>query len=320
MVRIANLLGGIGKSAVRLGPLDAVFAVGDYAQGKAEGEDDIRAATGAAGSAAGGWGGALAGAAVGQALIPIPLVGAGIGAIAGGIGGSFLGGYGADRVDQIARGNQGANREEQTPEDYTARNAVGGAAALGAGAYGLKKLGDNDMMGGYNPAKARGYEMGQQVRQGFGTAVDAAGNVLRRVPIKQIGAAGLALGAGALANEAMGNPLGGAIDAVTMGATNLRPDMDTSSSLSGRDPSIPDPYERQVRQSGFANQRDFLDYQNQLGQQNAQIAYDRKFDYDDYMGRMKINADQASELLRSYDAGMQNATQAAQVVLGTKWI
>jgi hypothetical protein len=39
-----------------------------------------------------------------------------------------------------------------------------------------------------------------------------------------VGGVGTALGAGMIANNMMGNPVGGAIDAATFGATNFRPD------------------------------------------------------------------------------------------------
>lgn len=315
MSRVASLIGNIGKSGMRLGPLDAVFAGVDYAGGKADGEDDIRAAAGAAGSVAGGWGGAMGGAAAGAALgsvVPVvgTAIGAGIGAIAGGMGGSFLGGWGADRADQVVRGNQGASTLEKQSysESEQDRNSdVVEAAALGGAALGAYKLGGKAMMGGYNPVRAAGYNVG-----------DAAGKFVRNPYVK---AAGI-IGAGTIANNMIGNPIGQGIDAVTGAMTGNRGTnlVSDNPSMSGRNTDIPDPYEKLVRQTGFANQRDAMDYQNQMGQQNAQLAYDRKFDYDDYMTRVKINADQASQLINSYNAGMQNATQAAAQVLNTRWI
>lgn len=283
MSRVASVLGSIGRSATRLGPLDLAFAGMDYAQGKQDGEDDIRAAAGAAGSTAGGWGGALAGAAAGAALGP---VGMGLGAIAGGMGGSFLGGWGADRADEFVRGDQDRNSD-----------LVGPAALAGAG-LGTYKLGKAMNFNNYDEM----YSLGRGIRR----AAPAAGII----------------GAGVVANNMMGNPIGQGIDmatgAMTGGrGTNFAPD---TRSMAGRDTDIPDPYERLVRQTGFANQREAMDYQNQMGQQNAQLAYDRKFDYDDYMTRVKINADQASQLINSYNAGMQNATQAAASILNTRWI
>ena len=93
----------------------------DYARGKAEGEDDVRAAAGAVGSTLGGWAttaaatkaGAAAGAAIGTAIAPVAgtTIGGAIGGLAGfGAGlvtqglGSFAGGWTADRLDETVRG------------------------------------------------------------------------------------------------------------------------------------------------------------------------------------------------------------------------
>lgn len=97
------MLGRIARSATRLGPLDAVFAGLDYAEGKTQGEDDIRALAGATGSTLGGWGGAVAGGTAGTAILPG--VGTVAGAILGGMAGSTVGGYAADRVDETLRPN-----------------------------------------------------------------------------------------------------------------------------------------------------------------------------------------------------------------------
>jgi hypothetical protein len=106
MGRFAFLGKGLSRGLPILG------AVGDYADGKAQGEDEIRAGVGAAGSGLGGWGGAAAGAGIGQALIPIPGVGAAIGGIVGGIAGTFAGGWGADRADDLVRGNNNKQNKE----------------------------------------------------------------------------------------------------------------------------------------------------------------------------------------------------------------
>lgn len=96
----------------------------DYLQGKAEGEDDTRALTGAIGSTLGGFaGGTAASVGFGKTLQAIKggasaggsygklfgtkgrIAGALIGGL-GGMAGAFLGGYGADRVDDFIRGVQ----------------------------------------------------------------------------------------------------------------------------------------------------------------------------------------------------------------------
>jgi len=105
MGRIAgSLTGSIGNVA---------FGAFDYASGKAEGEDDIRALAGATGNTVGGWaggaGGAAAGAALGTMLLPGigTAIGGVIGGLAGGIGGSTAGGWAGDRADELVRGNGG---------------------------------------------------------------------------------------------------------------------------------------------------------------------------------------------------------------------
>lgn len=94
----------------------------DYLQGKAEGEDDERALTGAIGSTLGGFGGgAIASTQFGKAVQAFKgganaggsygklfgtkgrIAGALIGGL-GGMAGSFLGGYAADRIDDAVRG------------------------------------------------------------------------------------------------------------------------------------------------------------------------------------------------------------------------
>lgn len=102
----------LGKGLSR--GLPVIGAVGDYAEGKSQGEDDIRAGVGAAGSALGGWKGAAAGAVAGQLAIPIPIVGGAVGAVAGGIAGAAAGGWGADRVDDLIRGKQNKEKEMAT--------------------------------------------------------------------------------------------------------------------------------------------------------------------------------------------------------------
>ena len=103
-------------------PINLALGGIDYLQGKAEGEDDARALTGAIGSTLGGFaagsaaatqfgkglqafkGGAAAGGSYGKLFgTRGRIAGALIGGLAG-MGGSFLGGYTADRIDDAVRG------------------------------------------------------------------------------------------------------------------------------------------------------------------------------------------------------------------------
>lgn len=87
-----------------IGILNAVFAGLDFATGLQEGESIGKAAAGAGGSLAG----SLLGGAIGQALIPIP----GLGFVVGSAAGGFLGGWGADRITEIATGGKGGVSEK----------------------------------------------------------------------------------------------------------------------------------------------------------------------------------------------------------------
>jgi hypothetical protein len=103
----------IGKLAGKAVPV--IGGVLDYAAGKAEGEDDIRALAGATGSAAGTWGGAAAGAAAGAAIgsvVPVvgTVIGGAVGGILGGMGGGSAGGWVADRIDDAVRGKPQGDR------------------------------------------------------------------------------------------------------------------------------------------------------------------------------------------------------------------
>lgn len=290
-------LGWLGRSVTSLGPLDALGAGMDYVQGKEEGEDDVRAIAGAAGSTAGGWGGAMAGAALGTAAIPIPVVGTAVGAIAGSMLGGFAGGWGADRADELIRGKKGNTNDLGD----VAKGAAGVGLLAAGGAYGLNK-GKKSM--GFIPSQA--WQMGRS--------------------LQRPAAIGGALVAGTVANNMMGNPIGGAIDATTGmltggRGTDLKPnEIQGPATISGRSAAVRDPYEDLVRVRGFANEREALEFQNYLGQQNQQLAYDRKFAYDDYMNQQKINSDQALQMINSYNQGMNNATNAANVILNAKWI
>lgn len=87
-----------------IGILNAVFAGVDFATGLQEGESVGKAAAGAGGALAG----SLLGGAIGQALIPIP----GLGFVIGSAAGGFLGGWGADRITEVATGGKGGVSEK----------------------------------------------------------------------------------------------------------------------------------------------------------------------------------------------------------------
>lgn len=121
------------------GPVgNLAFGAFDYASGKAEGEDDIRALAGATGNTAGGWAGGAAGATKG-ALLGTLLLGPGIGTalggtaggIAGGILGSTAGGWLADRGDDLIRGDKG--KPISTEQSQLAAYGQGMASGLRSG-------------------------------------------------------------------------------------------------------------------------------------------------------------------------------------------
>lgn len=382
-------LGWLGKSVTSLGPMDALGAGFDYAQGKEEGEDDVRAIAGAAGSTAGGWGGAMAGAALGTAAIPIPVVGTAVGAIAGSMLGGFAGGWGADRADELIRGKKGNTNDLGD----VAKSAAGVGLLAAGGAYGLNKgknmssieemlqyealqnsmaspqnstrpmqiKGPDGNMYWVDPANktgmppkimspdaSSGWTPGRSANPYSGTypnpseavgskmtysptvasGAEAAGMGARRVAssLKWPALIGGTLVAGTVANNMMGNPIGGAIDATTGmltggRGTDLKPNqINGPPTMAGRSAAVRDPYEDLVRVRGFANEREALEFQHQLGQQALQTQYDRKFAYDDYMNQQKINSDQALNMIDSYNKGMSNATMAANAILNAKWI
>jgi hypothetical protein len=116
---------GFGKLAGRAAPV--LFAGLDYATGKAEGEDDIRALAGAGGALVGGMKGAATGAALGSVAGPVGTI---VGGLIGGAAGSFAGGWGADRIDDVVRGRP--KTDTDTAPD-TRLGMMGGAVSGLAG-------------------------------------------------------------------------------------------------------------------------------------------------------------------------------------------
>ncbi len=136
LATVAKTAGTVGKVA-KFG-LPVVGGLIDAGIGLAEGEDPIRAVAGAAGSTAGGaagaWAGAGTGAAIGAPLAPFTfgassVLGAAVGGVVGAVGGSMLGGWGADRVNQMIRGQQPIDvKRQQQAANQAAPTAPGSAA------------------------------------------------------------------------------------------------------------------------------------------------------------------------------------------------
>lgn len=303
MGRFAKGLEYLGKSAVSAGPLDAVFAGFDYADGKAQGEDDIRAGLGAGGAAAGGIGGAMAGAAIGQMAIPIPGVGAAVGAIAGGMMGGFGGGWGADRVDEAVRGNRGAAESERNNERNALTTTAVGAGALGAAGFGISNSKNMNLDDLRYQAKLAGYAGPKQVAstlagnagrgamQHGGQAMRGAGQAIRNAPrpVKMAGAAGAALAGTAMLNGMAGNPIGRAVDSITGQATDFdgsqgRPDYQSDANAmpwQTRDTGLADPRVMQQEVGGREdyvydrNRRDAIDFANMAHQKRMEFDRDK---------------------------------------------
>lgn len=357
MGRFAKGLEYLGKSAVSAGPLDAVFAGFDYADGKAQGEDNIRAGLGAGGAAAGGIGGAMAGAALGQAAIPIPGVGAAIGAIGFGMLGGFGGGWGADRVDEAVRGNQGAAEAERNNDRNLATTAATGAGALAAGhklSEGGKKLvnpleqarayGSNFSLA--HPTVAGAFKSG--VRR-TGNAMQGASQAARNLPgpAKLLGAAALAGGATLAGNQMAGNPIGRAVDTITGQNT----DFDGSQDPNGyRSDANAMPWQDQSRafldprqamnevagreDSRYIQQRDdAINFANMAHQKRMEyerdkdqrghfygMAKDRQtLDANREISFAGLQSDQAKARLDAFANAGQNASQQLATILNTRF-
>lgn len=183
--------------------LPGVGAVMDYAGGKAQGEDDIRAGAGAIGSGLGGWGGAVKGAAIGTMIAPG--IGTAIGGIGGGIAGSLAGGWAADRLDETVRGkpaqaNTGVKnnmsnvvqtqdgRLAEVDDDGNFLSWVVPATALGIAGDGLYRVGreaatnfdwEKTALDMANPSGAGRFNNTAAAQQTLGNARQIAGQGLR---------------------------------------------------------------------------------------------------------------------------------------------
>lgn len=237
MGRITDIANGIRHSGVRLGPLDVVFAGLDYKQGKDEGEDDFRAAGGAGASTIGGWGGAVAGGTAGAAIGSVvpglgTAIGGAVGAVVGSMGGGFGGGWLFDRADETVRGKSHApstfNQSTSSRSDSGSNALAPLAIAGGAGVAGYQLLKGKGIKNMWNPIKefqiarqmgAKPLEAALDVAgQSSKYFVDATGKVIAH-PATKVGAG---LGVGIVANNIAGNPLGGTIDYLSGGSTNLK--------------------------------------------------------------------------------------------------
>lgn len=232
MSRIANIFNGIRNSGARLGPLDAAFGYLDYQQGKGEGEDDFRAAGGAAASTLGGWGGALAGGATGAALGSVvpgvgTLIGGAVGTVVGGMGGGFGGGWAFDRADEAVRGNSERSSDRSlTQQNNLSGPLAAGSVLAGSGIAAAQLLKGKKPM--FNPiseykmlrgmGSSRWDSLTDVAGRGGQYLVDSSGKIVAH-PAAKIGAG---VGAGVIANSMLGNPVGGAVDYATGGATDFK--------------------------------------------------------------------------------------------------
>lgn len=266
---IRNTFQGLGKSAKTAGPLDLVFSYLDYEAGKAEGEDDIRAAAGAGGSGAGG----IIGGVIGSKLGPL-------GAIAGNYIGSNVGGWLGDRADELFRGNTGSSENKsirdanmssfsmgldpayRQEDQYTAGDFVSQASNVGLGAmtaYGLGK-------GAYN------------TRQSINTALQGGvdprvfnprttGKIFRQAMPRGTATAAVLLGGKLLDDALLGGAvqrgIGGVADAVT---GNF---FDFDGRGDGRSPQERNMMNQEERQRGLAEQRNAMRTQNNASLQNS---------------------------------------------------
>lgn len=351
MSRIAGLANTIRNSGARLGPLDAVFAFSDYANGKQEGEDDIRAGVGATGSTLGGWGGALAGGQAGATLGafggPVGIaVGGALGAIAGGTIGGFAGGWGADRVDETIRGKQGNKQmkyydsnynligEDNNPEPnqtdlfgLAATGAVGTAGAMTA--RNAFKYGTNPM-GVFNAATNMGLSNGQALKVTGGSLVDDLVRAGSRLPgWGKVLAAG---GAAYLGNKAMGNPAGKLSDTITNQATNFDNDPenarkqqqlrqmknDAEMQRNQRQMNTPtleqlnsDPYQQLVDQRGEKMLRQQQDNEDKIFKRDRKAALEQS--------RYSLSAQNSRDLMAAWSDSARNVNAAMQTISNARF-
>lgn len=331
----------LGRSATRLGPLDLLGGYLDYAGGKQEGEDNVRAAAGAAGSTAGGWGGALAGAAAGSAILPG--IGTAVGAIAGATAGGSLGGWGADRVDEVVRGNRNkgekkmANFYDRYYDEQNDSFDLGDGAMLIPTAYGgyelvkgIKRAGIPAVTNPFSEmAAARQLGMSgvdiakegmQATARAGGDVLSQAGKVIRNVPV--LGK--LALGAAAAkvaddtfnegrAGRALAKFPGQFIDSASAQATNLDNDpVNQQKKIAQQQNAITlnsiqnDPNLQYMRQLELDNQNTLQRRQDQVWERDKNEAWRASV--------ASFKAQQAKDLLNAYSRdipmGVANSIQA----------
>lgn len=342
MGRIAGIAEGIRRSGVRLGPLDAVFGGLDYVDGKASGEDDIRAGAGAVGSTLGGWGGAASGAALGATIgSVVPFVGTAIGgavgAIAGGSAGGFAGGYGADRLDEIIRGNKkmqqfydrnGNPVVQKDDGSWGVPDIIAGGLGLGAAGVAGKQIASNftNPQSIYNTARMRyGATPRQATQAAIGNVGADAMRGLRSMPMGAKIAGGAALAYGA--NKILGNPVGGVADAMTgnnfdfdskgrpptQGTANYQRDQrEANQAFSIPNYDMPNSPERQgqlaAERENYVNQRNW----------GQKLAFEREGD-ERLLRRnaMDYRAKQASDLVNAYANLIPNSVANQMQALGS---
>lgn len=331
------------------GPIaNTAFGVLDYADGKAQGEDDIRAAAGAIGSTVGGIGGVAAGAATGAAIgSVIPGAGTAIGGLVGGaigLGSTLIGGYlgnqvggwAADRTDELIRGNKGVKNSnmatfnqgmqpynyKQAQEEKNNQWGILDGVAIGAGVYGTASASNTAHRTFSNPQ-----QIYNTARQTFGTTPNQAA----RVAVSNVGADVMrtvrnmpkggkyALAGAALygANKILGNPVGGIADAVTGNAWDFdgkgKP-APSNTANSQRDqrmvneaygiPNYEMPLTPEQQASIVASRQDYVWERNNAEARDNQREVDER-----YRRRraMELRAQQASDLTMAFSQNIPNA-------------
>lgn len=237
MGAIMNWAQAARNSGARLGPVDAIFAGLDYKQGKDEGEDDLRALGGAGASAAGSWAGAVSGgttgAAIGTALGgPVgTVIGGAIGTIGGGLGGGNAANWAFDRADEFVRGSQGKAKAQSAPQIQES-NSLGplavGAGIIGAGVAATQILRGKKMPFRLDPVetframKAGGAGLQESLGVASRAGLKQGGEILESVAKNPAARAGAILVGGVWVNAQTGNPIGGAMDMASGGATDFK--------------------------------------------------------------------------------------------------
>jgi len=296
----------------------------------------------------------------GGASIPI---GAAIGGFGGGLIGSWLGGSAGsaitDGADNLIRGNDSghntkndkgnsnmySNSQPYDPNKYSMNNPNNTDQQNGSDAFGdLLKLGSGlatTAAAGssvYNSTFANtvtspiehfqnAVKMGIPTNDALGATVKQFGEnglqALKGMPWWGKVAAGVL--AATTANSALGNPIGGTVDAVTgsnyTGRQNL-PGSDPTRSYPGSDRVYGDTPNPQTQQQTIDSARGIQNTQEQYLQQHLDQSLAVGREADERKRRssmMQLNANQASDLLRSYDNQSNTANTALNSIINMRF-